>query len=153
VDGTTIVAVYGAIVATIVGAAQIYMQVTGSRARRRDEASAIVGRLSTLLFYVNPSTGLVGGIPRDRVQEAINDYSDQWQPLRAELEGLGVRHPKISVLVRTVIDAVQESINLSFWGARDADRPLSEREWEQLRIRYERALHGAEDLRQAVRRL
>jgi hypothetical protein len=50
VDGTTVFALYGAVVAPIAAAAQVHMQVTVSRARRQDAASVIFGRLNTLLF-------------------------------------------------------------------------------------------------------
>ena len=147
-DITTRIAVYAAFVAT----GSVYWQILTHRDNRRNGASNVVGRLVALLWSLDPETGPVGGIPGDRVTDAITHYSDQWAPIHADLEALRIAQPRIATEVRDAIDATLDSMKQSFWAMRQDNRAVDANLWDNLKAKYAEAMAAAQTLEEAVRR-
>lgn len=150
----TDLAIYGAALASGNTGWQFYTQRVRTKAERRERGSRVVGGVIAFLWSIDPETGFVGGIPRDRQEEAIGRYADTWDSLRHELEALRVADSRAEVdeKAAATIATVTESFTNSVWAIRQRrDQPLSGEEWENLRTKYAAAKTATEELRDAVR--
>jgi hypothetical protein len=154
-SGTAALAIYGAALAALSIGWQVYSYAIKSNTERRERGSRAVGGVLAFLWGIDPETGFVGGIPEDKIQEAIDQKMDIWEPLRQELEALRVADPRPAVdeKAAATIDAVTESFTDSVWAIRRRrdEGAMTEQEWANLRTKYADAKQAAEELKQAVR--
>lgn len=152
---TTGLAIYGAALASLSTFWQFVVQRREGDAARRERASRVVGDAVSLLWSVDPSTGFVGGIPRERQEEAIGRYSDRLESLRRDLEALQVAdaRPAVRRHAGETLDATTKSFASSVWAIRQRrDRAVDDpdAQWNAIKADHAAAVSAAEKLREAV---
>jgi hypothetical protein len=154
---TFAIAIYGAVLATVTTVAGVLKV----KADRRERASPVVGGVIDFLSRIKPDP-LIAGIPTERIEEAITELSNLWDPIRRDLEALRVADPRLDTKASQVITTVDDSFHTTIGAARERRRPrafgpafsdaFGDEGWEEIHAKYEAATKAAADLKGAVRR-
>lgn len=143
-------AIYGAGLATANAGWGFISQRAKRRDDRRSASSRAIAGIVDFLWKIEPNA-FVGGIGRDRMEEAIGHHADAWDIVRHDLEALRVAdgRPPVDVTAVAAITALNDAFASVVLALRDRGGGAVT-DWDRLNAKYAAAKTAADELKQAV---